>query len=212
MGYLGFTCLKNAICSLNVVYMMVGFLLMGVAVWGKSYGIVSSIHVIGGVIAVGFFLLLISIMGLYGAIKHHQVLLFFYMAILLLLFLIQFGMSCACLALRREQQENLLRASWGLMANDTRISLERHLNCCGLLNTTEDMEDFKKDVQLCNAACKDTKKCFTCGDVMLKRAGEALKILGGIGLFFSFTEILGAWLVMRFRNLKDPRANPSAFL
>uniref|UniRef100_A0AAY5KKU1 Tetraspanin 31 n=1 Tax=Esox lucius TaxID=8010 RepID=A0AAY5KKU1_ESOLU len=123
----GFTCSKNALCSLNVVYILVGLLLIGVAAWGKEFGIVSSIHIIGGVIAVGFFLLLIAIVGLIGA-------------------------------------------------------------------------------------CKGRDNCYTCGDKMLQHATEALKILGGVGLFFSFTEILGVWLAVRYRNQKDPRANPSAFL
>uniref|UniRef100_A0A674P6X6 Tetraspanin 31 n=1 Tax=Takifugu rubripes TaxID=31033 RepID=A0A674P6X6_TAKRU len=118
----GFTCSKNALCSLNVVYMLVGLLLIGIAAWGKGFGLVSSIHIIGGVIAVGVFLLLIAI------------------------------------------------------------------------------------------ACKKEGHCFTCGDKMLTHATEALKILGGVGLFFSFTEILGVWLAVRYRNQKDPRANPSAFL
>uniref|UniRef100_A0A674ETA0 Tetraspanin 31 n=1 Tax=Salmo trutta TaxID=8032 RepID=A0A674ETA0_SALTR len=123
----GFTCSKNALCSLNVVYILVGLLLIGVAAWGKEFGIVSSIHIIGGVIAVGFFLLLIAIVGLIGP-------------------------------------------------------------------------------------CKDRRNCYTCGTMMLQHASEALKILGGVGLFFSFTEILGVWLAVRYRNQKDPRANPSAFL
>lgn len=54
-----------------------GLLLIGVAAWGKGFGIVSSIHLIGGVIAVGVFLLLIAIVGLVGAVHHHQVMLFF---------------------------------------------------------------------------------------------------------------------------------------
>uniref|UniRef100_A0AAQ4RDD7 Tetraspanin 31 n=1 Tax=Gasterosteus aculeatus aculeatus TaxID=481459 RepID=A0AAQ4RDD7_GASAC len=123
----GFTCSKNALCSLNVVYMLVGLLLIGVAAWGKGFGLVSSIHIIGGVIAVGVFLLLIAIVGLIGL-------------------------------------------------------------------------------------CKTNTACYTCGDMMLTHATEALKILGGVGLFFSFTEILGVWLAVRYRNQKDPRANPSAFL
>ncbi|KAG7237733.1 hypothetical protein INR49_031724 [Caranx melampygus] len=61
----GFTCSKNALCSLNVVYMPGGQLSsdqMGTsggaaADWsssmGQSFGLVSSIHIIGGVIAVG---------------------------------------------------------------------------------------------------------------------------------------------------------------
>ncbi|KAJ8412078.1 hypothetical protein AAFF_G00143450 [Aldrovandia affinis] len=212
----GFTCSKNALCSLNVVYMLVGLLLIGVAAWEKGYGIVSSIHIIGGVIAVGVFLLLIAIVGLIGALNHHQVMLFFYMVILFLVFLFQFGVSCSCLAMNRGQQEKLLSATWGIMSNETKVSLERQLNCCGLLNTNLTQLQFANDVLQCDAPCKvkgvKGEECPVCGDVMLLKSSEALKILGGVGLFFSFTEILGVWLAVRYRNQKDPRANPSAFL
>uniref|UniRef100_A0A8C6ZPV1 Tetraspanin 31 n=1 Tax=Nothoprocta perdicaria TaxID=30464 RepID=A0A8C6ZPV1_NOTPE len=173
---------------------LVGLLLIGVAAWGKGFGIVSSIHIIGGVIAVGFFLLLIAIVGLIGAIHHHQVMLFFYMIILGLVFIFQFGVSCSCLAINRSRQVS--------PANKTKTELEKNLDCCGLLNST------------CKTLLgKDPRaKCLTCGEKMLQHSDEALKILGGVGLFFSFTEILGVWLAMRYRNQKDPRANPSAFL
>ncbi|KAM9506659.1 tetraspanin-31 [Salvelinus alpinus] len=208
----GFTCSKNALCSLNVVYILVGLLLIGVAAWGKEFGIVSSIHIIGGVIAVGFFLLLIAIVGLIGAIHHHQVMLFFYMIILFLVFLVQFGVSCSCLAMNQDQQEKLLNSTWSLMSNNTKGELEGRLDCCGLLNNTLGQKQFTQDWFSCNAPCKDRRNCYTCGTMMLQHATEALKILGGVGLFFSFTEILGVWLAVRYRNQKDPRANPSAFL
>ncbi|XP_073679188.1 tetraspanin-31 [Garra rufa] len=208
----GFTCSKNALCSLNVVYMLVGLLLIVVAAWGKGFGIVSSIHIIGGVIAVGFFLLLIAIVGLIGAVHHHQVMLFFYMVILFIVFLFQFGVSCSCLAMNQGQQEKLLASSWRLMSNDTRISLENKLDCCGLFNNTQNLSVFVSDLHLCDAPCIKKSSCLTCGEKMLQHSSEALKILGGVGLFFSFTEILGVWLAMRYRNQKDPRANPSAFL
>ncbi|XP_008101726.1 tetraspanin-31 [Anolis carolinensis] len=207
----GFACSRNALCALNVVYVLVGLLLIGVAAWGKGFGIVSSLHIIGGVIAVGFFLLLIAIVGLIGAINHHQVMLFFYMIILGLVFIFQFGISCSCLALKRSKQESLLSGAWKIVKVDTKKSLEINLNCCGLFNDTESADTFKADVDSCTAACKKTR-CHTCGVVMMEHAGEVLKILGGVGLFFSFTEILGVWLAMRYRNQKDPRANPSAFL
>lgn len=50
---------------------------MGVAAWGKWFGLVSSIRVMAGVIGVGSFLFLVALVGLCGALKHHQVLLFF---------------------------------------------------------------------------------------------------------------------------------------
>uniref|UniRef100_A0A8C9RB26 Tetraspanin 31 n=1 Tax=Scleropages formosus TaxID=113540 RepID=A0A8C9RB26_SCLFO len=205
----GFTCSKNALCSLNVVYMMVGLLLIGVAAWGKGFGIVSSIHIIGGVIAVGVFLLLIAIVGLIGALNHHQVLLFFYMVILFFVFLFQFGVSCSCLAMNREQQEKLLNSTWRMTSDVTKENLEKQLDCCGLLNSTLDQPQFDSDFQRCKAPCKAKGQCYTCGNVMLEHSAEALKILGGVGLFFSFTEILGVWLAVRYRNQKDPRANPN---
>ncbi|XP_008292020.1 tetraspanin-31 [Stegastes partitus] len=208
----GFTCSKNALCSLNVVYMLVGLLLIGVAAWGKGFGLVSSIHIIGGVIAVGVFLLLIAIVGLIGAIHHHQVMLFFYMVILFIVFLFQFGVSCSCLAMNRGQQEVLLKSAWGMLENKTKTDLESQLNCCGLLNVTGSYAQFEQDVRSCPSPCTKEGECLTCGERMLNHATEALKILGGVGLFFSFTEILGVWLAVRYRNQKDPRANPSAFL
>lgn len=55
----------------------VGFLLMGVAVYGRAASIVTNLPIIGGILACGVFLILISILGLAGAVKHHQVMLFF---------------------------------------------------------------------------------------------------------------------------------------
>ncbi|XP_015983207.1 tetraspanin-31 isoform X1 [Rousettus aegyptiacus] len=219
----GFACSKNALCALNVVYMvrfwrwgklqggkLVGLLLIGVAAWGKGLGLVSSIHIIGGVIAVGVFLLLIAVAGLVGAVNHHQVLLFFYMIILGLVFMFQFGISWSCLAINRSKQTDVINASWWVMSNKTRDELERSFDCCGLFNLTT---LYQQDYAFCTAICKSqSPTCQMCGEKFLKHSDEALKILGGVGLFFSFTEILGVWLAMRFRNQKDPRANPSAFL
>nr|KAF6370994.1 tetraspanin 31 [Myotis myotis] len=181
----GFACSRNALCALNVVYMLVGLLLIGVAAWGKGLGLVSSIHIIGGVIAVGVFLLLIAVAGL-------------------------FGISWSCLAINRSKQTDVINASWWVMSNQTRDELERSFDCCGLFNLTT---LYQQDYAFCTAVCKSRRPtCQMCGEKFLKHSEEALKILGGVGLFFSFTEILGVWLAMRFRNQKDPRANPSAFL
>lgn len=56
---------------------LVSLLLIGVAAWGKWFGLVSSIRVVAGVIGVGIFLFMVAFVGLCGALKHHQVLLFF---------------------------------------------------------------------------------------------------------------------------------------
>ena len=84
-----FTCSKNTLVGLNVIYILVSFLMIGVAVHGKNEsllnhisiidsagkvsGIVTSLPIVGGITASGVFLLFISVVGLIGAMKHHQV-------------------------------------------------------------------------------------------------------------------------------------------
>uniref|UniRef100_A0A4X1TGH4 Tetraspanin 13 n=1 Tax=Sus scrofa TaxID=9823 RepID=A0A4X1TGH4_PIG len=187
-----------------VVLQLVSLLLIGIAAWGIGFGLISSLRVVGVVIAVGIFLFLIALVGLIGAVKHHQVLLFFYMIILLLVFIFQFSVSCACLALNQGQQSQLLEVGWNNTAS-ARNDIQRNLNCCGFrrLNPND----------TCLASCmKSRHSCSPCAPIIGKYAGEVLQFVGGIGLFFSFTEILGVWLTYRYRNQKDPRANPSAFL
>ncbi len=52
---------------------MVAFLLIGIATYGKTSNIITSLDIVGGIAASGVFLLFIAIAGLYGAIRHHQV-------------------------------------------------------------------------------------------------------------------------------------------
>ncbi|KAM4580020.1 tetraspanin-13-like [Odontesthes bonariensis] len=200
----GFVCTKNALSALNILYVMVSLLLIGVAAWGKWFGLVSSFGVVAGVIGVGAFLLLVAFVGLCGAVKHHQVLLFFYMMILFLVFVLQFSISCACLALNTNQQSQLLEVGWN-KSEATQQDVEKTLNCCGF--------SYVNNNGSCPAQCfTNPPSCVTCSNILQQYAGEVLQFVGGIGLFFSFTEILGVWLTHRYRNLKDPRSNPGAFL
>nr|XP_009679136.1 PREDICTED: tetraspanin-13 [Struthio camelus australis] len=182
---------------------LVSLLLIGIAAWGIGFGLISSFRVVGVAIAVGIFLFLIALVGLIGAVKHHQVLLFFYMIILLLVFIVQFSVSCACLALNKEQQSQLLEVGWN-NTNSARTDIERNLNCCGF-------RTFNPN-ETCLSDCFRSHQCRPCLLVIEEYSGMVLRFVGGIGLFFSFTEILGVWLTYRYRNQKDPRANPSAFL
>ncbi|XP_070536878.1 tetraspanin-31-like [Ptychodera flava] len=213
----GFACSKNALAALNVLYILVSFILIGVAAYGRIMAIVTSIAIIGGIIACGVFLFLVALIGLVGAVKHHQVLLFFYMIILFLVFLLQFAISCACLALDNNARTQLLVSGWKSSSDKTKEEAQLQFDCCGLFSRNE------TDPQLGHPSCEGTKccqknmtnncgACETCSEKILPVMGTALRFSGGIGLFFSFTELLGVWLAVRYRNQKDPRANPSAFL
>lgn len=54
-----------------------GSLLISVAVISRAASIVTNLPIVGGILACGIILLITSLLGLAGAIRHHQVLLFF---------------------------------------------------------------------------------------------------------------------------------------
>ncbi|XP_051521022.1 tetraspanin-13-like [Myxocyprinus asiaticus] len=199
----GFVCSRNALCLLNIIYVMVSLLMISVAAWGKWFGLVSSFRVMAAVIAVGLFLFAVAIVGLYGALKHHQVLLFFYMLILFMVFIVQFSVSCACLAISKEQQNLLLEIGWN-KSESMQKDLERTLDCC-------DFSEVNYN-GTCEANCFNDHSCTPCSVIIQDYADDALHFVGGISLFFCFTEILVVWLAYRYRNQKDPRQNPGAFI
>ncbi|KAG9264977.1 tetraspanin-13-like [Astyanax mexicanus] len=198
----GFFCSKNALCALNILYMLVSLLMIAVAAWGKWLGLVSSFQVLGAVIGVGFFLFIVAIVGLCGALKQHQVLLFFYMLILFMVFIVQFSVSCACLAINKEQQNQLLELGWN-RSESMQKDIERSLNCCDFYQVNYN--------ETCEADCFRNQQCSACAVIIQRYADDALHFVGGMSLFFSFTEILGVWLTYRYRNQKAPRIHSGPY-
>jgi len=207
----GFTCSKNTLVGLNVVYVMVSFLMIGVAIHGKTSGIITSLPIVGGITACGIFLLFISVVGLIGAVRHHQVMLFFYMVVLFLIFLIQFSVSCAALAINEDDEKNIVKQSWSAAyANSNKSSVifqaESTFKCCGL---EMDGDVFKMAVR-CDEipACKPSGSaanstdwsCSTCMDTIQGKVDAGFNGAGVVGLIFSFTELIGGIVACRYRN------------
>ncbi|XP_050455712.1 tetraspanin-13 isoform X2 [Cataglyphis hispanica] len=204
----GFTCSKNALTALNILYIVVAFILIGVAVYGRASALVTNLPIIGGILACGVILFLISILGLIGAVKHHQVLLFFYMLILFLLFLIQFSIACACLAVNTKQQEQLAEQGWTHVESDLKRKVQTTFNCCGFNSTIEDPNvpcDDKVCCQSIDTSLMPCPPCPTCMHKLQSTIDYAFKLCGSIGLFFSFTEVIAAFLARRYRNQLDPQ-------
>ncbi|RWS23928.1 Tetraspanin-31-like protein [Leptotrombidium deliense] len=202
----GFNCTRNALTALNLLYILVSVVLIGVAAYGRAASVVSNINIIGGIIFCGGFLFFLSLVGLIGARKHHQ-----YMIILFALFVVQFSITCACLAVSEAQEVEIGRKGWHESSNETRREAQHFFNCCGYENETVSQSFcMKSHVTCCRQ--KDMCNCENCAPKIHKAIDSALNISGGIGLFFSFTEFIGVWLTVRYRNQKDPRADPSAFI
>jgi tetraspanin-13/31 len=226
----GFKCSRNALIVLNIFYFIVGVILIGLGGHWVTSNIVSSLPIIGGVVACGVFLSIISVVGLVGAAKHHQVALFFYMVILLIVFLIQFSIACACLTVSKSAQLELAKQGWSSVNDHTKQDAQQHFQCCGFavigLNSSDPtgMGHPPCDaVPKCmGPPCNGTECCTTdngncgcdpCQGILEDVTAQAFSVTGGVSLFFSFTEFFGVWLTYRYRNQKNPLGgNPSAFL
>jgi tetraspanin-13/31 len=191
---------KNALVALNICYILVSFLLIGVATYGKTSSYVESLPIIGGIAACGVFLLVISIIGLIAAVRHHQVGLFFYMIVLLVIFVIQFSVACACLAVHEEQELHYAKKGWEAVDNETRFEAETVFQCCGFDNYTQGVSCEK--VPTCGPQNPTEPKwnCPMCAEAIQDKINYAFNAAGGLGLFFSFTELASVVYAFKFRT------------
>lgn len=183
----GYTCTKNALTTLNILYILVSFVLMGVAGYSRAVSIVSDLTIVGGIIACGAFLFLLALLGLVGAAKHHQVLLFFYMVILFVLFVVQFSIACACLAVGTSEQQEIAATGWRRSPEEIRQKAQHFFHCCGFGNITEQSAVTCQDQSCCTP--DDQCTCDDCKEKIESAVRNGLQICGSIGLFFSFTEV-----------------------
>ena len=58
------------------------------------------------------------------------------MVILFLLFLVQFAVACACLALSSDQQHRVLRLGWSRASNELKYQMQVEFSCCGFDNSS----------------------------------------------------------------------------
>lgn len=54
-----------------------------------------------------------------------------YMVILFLVFLLQFSLACACLAVNGDQKDALAEQGWKMSSNKTRSEVQYQFECCG---------------------------------------------------------------------------------
>lgn len=95
----GFFATRSALLAINVFYMasslflvslflqVVSVVLVSMGAYAKSASMVTSVSVLGGIIAAGVLLFIVAALGIYGTRKHHQATLFFVSQSSLLLYL-----------------------------------------------------------------------------------------------------------------------------
>jgi len=203
-----FKCSRYTLIGLNIGYILVAFILIGVAAAGKSSNLLTSLPVIGGIVACGVFLLFVAIVGILGAIKHHQVMLFFYMMVLFSIFVIQFSVACACLAVGEKEEIQILEKAWNAADDDARFDAEKTFKCCGFRNinitdaqctSCKTITDIKDDVTCDTENGTYTSKVH-CDEKIQEKVNRAFNASGTVGLLFSFTELVAIYYAHRLRS------------
>jgi len=218
----GFSCSKNTLVGINVVYVMVAFLLIGVATYAKTSSIVVTLPIVGGMVACGVFLLFVAVLGLVATVKHHQVMLFFYMMILFVIFVIQFSVACACIGVNLEQEKKMSSTAW-TYAENNEIELihqaQKLFQCCGynekdpFLSNATQKQWCMANVDICKPIITTTtgtndnvtgsdlpQDCLTCSAKIDSKMDKGFNAVGGLGLFFSLTELVILVVTYRFRK------------
>lgn len=109
--------------------------MVGVATYAKNSNKINSLPVIGGIIACGIFLLLVAVLGVLATFKESQKMLFYYMIIVVILFVLQFSISCVCLGVDKKRELRLAEQAWHAVDGgtfDVIHDVEKVFECCGL--------------------------------------------------------------------------------
>ncbi|PIO68239.1 hypothetical protein TELCIR_09983, partial [Teladorsagia circumcincta] len=94
----------------------------------------------------------------------------------------------------------VVRSGWKKSDAAVKWDAQKAFNCCGLERGTQGSAECRK-LQCWN-------HCEPCLPIIVDVTSNNLSRVGLLGLFFSFTELVGVWLAYRFRNTRDPKIDP----
>ena len=118
------------------------------------------------------------------------------MIILFLLFLIQFSIASSCLAVNSEQQQEFAEEGWNTVPDTMRKQVQDTFLCCGFNSTSTPSSDASCDIinkQCCSSSYDVNCQCPPCLPKLEDKINYAFKLCGGLGIFFSFTEV-SSWI------------------
>jgi len=135
-----FAQLKTATTVFLVFILLLAIILIGVGSGGiqtlQGFDTVLKVTIPAGVIVLGVFLLVSTILGLIGVSKHNGKLFAAYLFILFLLIICQFGVGGGGYTFR-DQIPSQLEAAWRSSSDNDRNSVQQFYLCCGWWNSTD---------------------------------------------------------------------------
>lgn len=196
------------------------FIIVGLAVLGAGIGVLvffeKFVAVTGAgvlitpvvVVVVGALIIIVALLGFFGAIRENGSLVNAYATILGLLLVIQFACAIAAFVLRNKVEKILredLHEKMQLYYNETSTGLvhstidliQEKFECCGV-SSNKDWKTWNQDIP--KSCCKDKKECDTsveknintagCVDTVKGKMKEKILLVAGVALLVCAVELL----------------------
>lgn len=160
---------RKILFAINIFNIAQGIILIGVGAHCNGSSELGAIPNVGGIIACGLFLLLASILGCFVTYKQHQSLLFYYMLTIGFIFIIQFSVSMACLAVRDTDIDKMVHKHWEKFDKGKHQHKIRHaeevFGCCGLNASdkrfTSNDSYWEKELEFCYSSVQGCSNSTT---------------------------------------------------
>ena len=192
---------RRLLIILNVFYMILASTFLFFAIFTRLHSSIIDLHLFVGLIILSIYLIFLSIFGIIAVIKHHQVLLFFYIILLCILFLFQFILACTYLTIRSEKKYDLLKQNYEQSTDHIQFKYD----CCGFDNLTNfNRSDICQDLPCCHSSSQCCETLSVCYPLLVHELDKNLKIIGSIMLVFTLTQIIAVYMTLKFRNTRNP--------
>jgi hypothetical protein len=186
-----YLCLKAFLTASNLIFLIFAVVIIAVA----GYALSSSVNALTGVtlpaglICLGVFILVLSLVGALSVWKESRLGLAFYLVSLLAIVLSLFAVSVA-VYVRRGDAEQYIRQGWSLAPRDVQMALEVQFACCGLTAPPP-----VNDTTTCPSPSLVTiPQGQTCLPLFIAAFQSNLSRAGGCGIAFSV--VMGAIMIL----------------
>ncbi|PAA56872.1 hypothetical protein BOX15_Mlig020270g1 [Macrostomum lignano] len=218
---------RTALLSINVAFLLAGIALKVAIQLTINTPVVSKINLLDSLDACSNALIPISIVGFAGAWMKNHTVLFMYLLCTFPLCLIQFSVSCSCLAADSNQIKTIIEAGWNRAGDAKRAEAQTKYKCCGLYHSgyvsdplghppcsEQDCCTQAKVQHLCcinelnksTISSEEIQSC-PCTDFCMEKISDKFTVivcsLGTSGLLLSFAEVAAIVLSIAMRDLMN---------
>jgi len=180
-------CLKSTLIISNVVFLIFGCVLTGIAsvALKTPVGVLSGVTLPAGILTLGVFIMCTSLLGCLGAWREKTVILGLYAVILAIMILLLLAVGIAVYT-KKDQANYYITDGWMNASPDVRNSLQQAYSCCGLNYWNETLTAYQPCPTLTTS-----QQPTGCLPVLAASFNSSFKSLGATGIAFAVLMAIG---------------------